>query len=132
MRDDDVGWMIDTFEGLLADNQRYGLIIMTSGGLEAALTPVQRQRMASWEEGVAHLSKRWNVCTAIVLRSRVQRGFFTAYRWLTPPATPQMVFATLEDAERWVGDMLRSEGLLAEAPAMRPAVGARGSGRPAS
>lgn len=118
LKDADLGWTFDRFEQLLARGDRYALIVWPIQGIESALSPVQRRAMAEWEQRVAPMSRRSNVCTAIVLRSRVQRGFFTAYRWLSEPATPQMVFGHAEDAERWATDMLRAEGL--EVPAAPP------------
>lgn len=112
LTDRDVKWMMSRFDALLAAGRRYGLVIQHTMSIAQGISPVQRRMLAQWEGERADDIRRVNVCSALVLRSAMHRGILTAYRWVAKPSAPQLCFASYDEAERWVCEMLAAEGSL--------------------
>jgi hypothetical protein len=51
------------------------------------------------------------IADAMVLESRLLRGFLTAVNWLAPPSHPQRTFASPVEALTWAKNRLDEEGI---------------------
>jgi hypothetical protein len=87
-------WMFDEVDA------PYAFVIRVDHVL--ALTSKQRRIVGEYERRYATVETRFNVGQAMVIRSSVQRGIFTAFTWLSPPVWPYRVFADVESARAWL------------------------------
>lgn len=80
---------------------------MRSGGADA----LQRRRLAQWQdEWRAHI-QTYCLGIATVSSSPLIRGAMRAIFWMSPPPSPEEVFADLPSAARWLEERLRSAGV---------------------
>src|SRR5690606_27983017 len=72
----------------------------------AGFSPRQRQIQAEYIASGIDLSRRYLKAFAFVAKSQLPRGMLTAVFWVRPPESPHRVFVSVEEAERWVKEML--------------------------
>jgi hypothetical protein len=102
--DADVDAFLATSRGHLARKERF--VSLHDGVRATGLDGKQRKVMADHVTAHRDALARWHVAAAIVVASPVLRGVITAVNWLAPPPFPQQTFATLEEGERWLREML--------------------------
>lgn len=86
------------------------VVDMTRGN--AGATPKQRASMADWvKRNEGDLRARKQLAHVLVVNSAVVRGIITAVAWLKPPANPQYVTASMQDAIDYAMSTLRGAGV---------------------
>ncbi len=96
-------------EMVLARKERTVTILDARASGRAPAT--QRKKQADWlKEHDADL-RRYSLGTAFVITSPLVRGVLTAILWVQPMATAHVVVASMDAAERWAAEQLRSAGL---------------------
>lgn len=73
-------------------------------------TPKERSIVAAHEKRVADLAQRRCVGLGIVIPNALARGLYTAIRWIAPARYPCELFASYDEAERWVRQRLSEAG----------------------
>ena len=96
----DVPWLIDQLEALLTLPTPYALLVQDVDGVRG-IGAHERRALVSWsKEREARIAEK-NLCAAIVLRSRIARGVFTAFRWLMPPCECQLSICSKSSRIYW-------------------------------
>jgi hypothetical protein len=106
----DLQHMMDRYDALLAEGERYFNVVIQEAGADG-FDAVQRKQIADWQRSREARVKEVNVGSAIVLTSALMRGALTALEWLAPPPTPQRSFSTREEAMEWARASLRQAGI---------------------
>jgi hypothetical protein len=94
----DVDIMIAFYERFLPNVRHPHTLIVDSPTDTRGFDAVQRKRVAEWQESLRVRGFRMAEVTAIVLRSALARGGYTAYLWLTRSGEQQKVCANLSEA----------------------------------
>lgn len=104
---------LDSIEALFFRGEPFGLLIDARGGSP----PSARQR-----QDIGRRMKRWAqrhparmVGLALVLKSAIERGVFTAVSWASSKTFPMRAFALPGEAEGWLREQLRTGALSAAA-----------------
>ncbi len=99
---------------LLQRRQRYAILF--DARRAARPTPKQRHKQADWMKTHAAALRANNAGIAFVIDNPVVRGALTAILWLQPMPAPHKIVATPEQGERWLCELLASEGLRVPPP----------------
>lgn len=87
---------IDEVNGLYKRQQRFASLVDTTR-VTSLPSATERKRLADWQAGTIDLIRRYNVFTAIIVRSAAVRGGMTALNWLFPPPTEQAIVTSFEE-----------------------------------
>jgi hypothetical protein len=96
--------MVMAMSALSKRGERY--VVIHDARRAARPTPKQRAFAAKQQKLDAERSKRFIVCTALVVSSPLIASAVTAINWIAPPPFPQKVFSKLDDAEAWASEQL--------------------------
>lgn len=101
--------LIEGYRRLFRLGRRFGLLVLAVDD-DAIPDPLSRRRWCEWEKADAVWIARYNVGTALVVRSAMQRGALTAMNWFRTPACPQAVVSSeIEGAEWCIGRLQQLE-----------------------
>jgi hypothetical protein len=89
--------------------QRFATLVDTSlvTGIPSAS---QRKHLADWQIATVDHIRRYNVCTALVIRSAAVRGGITAINWLFRPPTEQIIVGSFEEGFARAIEKLTADG----------------------
>lgn len=93
---DELNAYITEVNELYKRQQRFASLVDTSQ-ITGVPSASQRKRIADWQISTVDLIRRYNVFTAIVVRSAAVRGGMTAINWLFRPPTEQLIVGTFEE-----------------------------------
>lgn len=96
----------------LSDFTRRGqpFVVLHDGRKAARPTATQRSFAAARQKADADYSRRFLKGSAMVVSSPVIAGVVTAINWVFPPPYPQKIFSSMDEAEEWIEDQLKSSG----------------------
>jgi hypothetical protein len=96
-------------EALYRRGERFASLVDTSA-LSSLPGAAERKRFADWQNSTKDAIKRYNVFTAIVVRSPVMRSALTAMNWVFRPPNEQVAVPSFADAFVRCIDKLRADG----------------------
>jgi hypothetical protein len=105
-----------SFQRSFERKSRYALLLDLSNVSEIPDAGLRR-KISEWEGAHVADTRRWNVCSALVIRSALVRGAFTALRWLVADQAPRQHFGSRQEAIDFCISGLEREGI-----AMPPAL----------
>jgi len=105
----DVEAYIVEVETLYRRGERFASLVDTSA-LSSLPGAAERRRLADWQNSTKDAIKRYNVFTAIVVRSPVMRSALTAMNWVFRPPNEQVVVSSFADGFVRCIDKLRADG----------------------
>src|SRR6185437_10690996 len=105
----DVEAYIVEVETLYRRGERFASLVDTSA-LSSLPGAAERRRLADWQNLTKDAIKRYNVFTAIVVRSPVMRSAMTAMNWVFRPPNEQVVVPGFAEGFLRCIDKLRAAG----------------------
>ena len=90
---------------LTARREHY--VIVHDARLASRPSPKQRAFAAAEQQRTAEGAAEYLVGSAVVVSNALAAGAIRAINWISPPAYPQRVFSSLEEAHAWVDKQLR-------------------------
>src|SRR5262249_24102641 len=97
---DDVRGVIATVRAVTGRKKPFGIVVDTLNA--EPLGAVQRKLLADAFRDDADLHRAYLKACGMIFGSVIMRGVMTAISWISPPAFPTEVFATVDQAEEWV------------------------------
>jgi len=97
--DDEFAAYLKDLDQLFTRRQHFALVIDTTSRRDTP--PLHRRMQADWMRDRAMLIRLFNVGTALVVPSMVQRGVLTAILWMQPMPCPHYTCETAPEAIRW-------------------------------
>ena len=107
---DDFTSLLARHADILARQERY-VTITDLSRIRAVPGADQRRVIAEWNRTHDEAMRRYNIGSALVVRSKLVRGALTALSWLSPNPTPWVNVATRAEALQWSITMLQRNGL---------------------
>ncbi|MGK3990564.1 STAS/SEC14 domain-containing protein [Sorangium sp. So ce136] len=100
--------LTDTLDGLFLRGGKFAVLM----DARAAPPLAAKRRQVLGARGAAAYERHPGKMAgfAVVLRSPLQRGIFTAIHWIVRPRHEARAFSTLADAEEWLRSRLRAAG----------------------
>jgi hypothetical protein len=100
--------LIEDYRRLFQLGRRFALLVLAADD-HAVPDALSRRRFCEWEKTDAVWIARYNLGTALVVRSAVQRGALTAMNWFRTPCCPQMVVGSELEGAEWCLGRLQQE-----------------------
>jgi len=97
--DDEFAGYLKDLDQLFTRRQHFALVIDTTSRRDTP--PLHRRMQADWMRDRAMLIRLFNVGTALVIPSMVQRGVLTAILWMQPMPCPHYTCENAPEAIRW-------------------------------
>jgi len=105
----DIEAYIPEVDALYKRRERFASLVDTTP-LVSLPGASERRRLAEWQNATIDSIRRYNVFSAIVIRSPVVRGAMTAMNWIFRPPAEQLTLATFGEGFLRCIERLRADG----------------------